>query len=376
MTSALRFQGRIVRAAVCREVNQPLEIEELEIAEPGPGEVMVRLGASGVCHSDLHVLNGEWSEVRPIVLGHEGAGTVVALGTGVNQLAIGDPVVLSWLPSCGRCRHCHAGRPQLCLAAPDTVFSHLLPDGTSRLRSGDEQIRSMLTVGSFGEYTVVPERGAIPIDASVPADRAAVVGCAVTTGVGAAVNTARVFPGESVAVIGCGGVGISIIQGCAAQAADPLIAVDTHADKLAAAARLGATHTVDASAREPVAAVRDICPDGVDYAFEAIGLQSTIEHALSMLGNGGATVLVGMPPDGVSVKLDPNRVAGFEHRVLGCNYGSSNPAVDFPRILRLYQSGRLDLDAMITRRIGLEQINDAFAEMARGEGIRTVIIYD
>ncbi|MGH2938185.1 MAG: Zn-dependent alcohol dehydrogenase [Solirubrobacterales bacterium] len=376
MSAAASFEGRTTRAAVLREIGRPLEIEELEIAEPGPGEVMVKLAAGGACHSDLHVLNGEWAEVRrPIVLGHEGAGRVEAVGPGVEKLTPGDRVLLSWLPSCGRCRYCMSARPQLCAAAPETVFENLARDGTTRLRAGDEGVYSMLTVGSMGEHTVVPESGAIPLEDSVPFDRAAVVGCAVTTGFGAAVKTARIGPGESAAVIGCGGVGLSVLQGCAAQSAEPLIAVDTNPDKLAVASRFGATHTIDASREDPVAAVLSLT-GGVDFAFEAIGLKATIEQALGMLAPGGATVLVGMPPDGVKVEIDPNLMAGFEHRVLGCNYGSCNPAIDFPRILALYRRGRVDLDSMITRRISLEQVNEAFEEMAAGQGIRSVVIHE
>jgi S-(hydroxymethyl)glutathione dehydrogenase/alcohol dehydrogenase len=373
--SPASFEGRTTRAAVLREVGRSMEIEELEIAEPGPGEVMVRLAAGGACHSDLHILNGEWAEALPIVLGHEGAGTVEAVGAGVEKLAPGDRVLLSWLPSCGRCRYCLTGRPQLCAAAPETVFQHVGRDGTTRLRAGDESVHSMLTVGSFGERTVVPESGAIRIDDSIPLDHAAVVGCAVTTGFGAAVKTARISAGDAAVVIGCGGVGLSVLQGCASQAANPLIAVDTNPEKLATASRFGATHTIDASKVDAVAAVRELTDGGVDFAFEAIGLRATIEQGLSMLAPGGAAVLVGMPPDGVKVEIDPNRVAGFEHRVLGCNYGSCNPAIDFPRILGLYQRGRVDLDSMITRRISLEQVNEAFAEMAAGDGIRTVVVY-
>jgi S-(hydroxymethyl)glutathione dehydrogenase/alcohol dehydrogenase len=378
MTSAaVSFEGRTTRAAVFREIGRPLEIEELQIAEPGPGEVMVKLGAGGACHSDLHVLNGEWAEIRrPIVLGHEGAGTIEAVGAGVEKLAPGDRVLLSWLPSCGHCRYCLTGRPQLCAAAPRTVFENLARDGTTRLRAGDEDVYSMLTVGSMGERTVVPESGAIPLDDSVPFDRAAVVGCAVATGFGAAVKTARVSAGQSAVVIGCGGVGLSVLQGCAAQSADPLIAVDTNPDKLATASRFGATHTIDASTADPVAAVTELTDGGVDFAFEAIGLKATIQQGLAMLAPGGAAVLVGMPPDGVKVEIDPNLMAGFEHRVLGCNYGSCNPAIDFPRILGLYQRGRIDLDSMITRRISLEEVNDAFEEMTAGHGIRSVVVYD
>jgi S-(hydroxymethyl)glutathione dehydrogenase/alcohol dehydrogenase len=377
MSDPARFEGRMIRAAVLREINRPLEIEELEIAEPGAGEVMVRLAASGTCHSDLHCINGEWAETRlPIVLGHEGAGEVVAVGPGVERVGVGDRVALSWLPSCGRCRQCFAGRPQLCEMALETVHENLMPDGTSRLRSGDEMVSSMLTVGSLGEYTVVPENGAIRIDDSVPLDLAAVVGCAVATGVGAVLNTARLEAGRSAAVVGCGGVGISVVQGCMAMAADPLIAIDANPEKLALAARLGATHTVDAASVDAVEAVREITGGGVDYAFEAIGLKTTIEQAIAMLGPAGTAVLVGMPPDGTTAEIDPMTVTSFEQRILGCIYGSCNPPVDFPRILGLHRRGRLDLDSVVTRRIRLEDVNEAFDAMAAGEGVRTVVVYE
>jgi S-(hydroxymethyl)glutathione dehydrogenase/alcohol dehydrogenase len=376
MSEGPRFDGRSTRAAVLREYGRPPEIEELEIAEPGPGEVLVRLRASGICHSDLHALRGDWADIfPPVVLGHEGAGTVEAVGAGVERVSPGDAVILSWLPSCGQCAQCLSGRPQLCMAAPETVFANLMPDGTSRLRKGDEPIRSMLTVGSFGEHTVVPEAGAIPIPSGIPFDRAAVVGCAVTTGFGAAFNTAAVEPGQSAVVIGCGGVGLSVVQGCRFRQVSPLIAIDSSGDKAALAKDFGATHAIDASREDPAAAVREIAPDGVDFAFEAIGLGTTVEQALAMLGPGGAAVLVGMPADGVKAQIEPALMAGFEHRVLGCNYGSSDPAVDFPRILDLDRKGDLDLDALITRRISLEQIGEAFAAIERGEGIRSVVIY-
>jgi S-(hydroxymethyl)glutathione dehydrogenase / alcohol dehydrogenase len=377
MSDGARFEGRMIRAAVLREIGRPLEIEELEIAEPGVGEVMVRLAASGTCHSDLHIINGEWAETRrPIVLGHEGAGEVVAVGAGVDRVGVGDHVALSWLPSCGHCRQCFAGRPQLCQEALETVHENLMPDGTSRLRSGDEAVSSMLTVGSLGECTVVPENGAIRIDKSVPLDLAAVVGCAVATGVGAVVNTARIEAGQSVAVVGCGGVGISVVQGATAMSAEPLIAIDTNAEKLALAKRLGATHTVDASSVDAVEAVREITGGGVDFAFEAIGMRATIEQTIAMLGPAGSAVLVGMPPDGTTAQIDPMTITSFEQRILGCIYGSCNPPVDFPRILGLHHRGRLDLDSVVSRRIPLEQVNDAFTAMAAGEGVRTVVVYD
>lgn len=377
-TPGARFEGRTMRAAVFRDVGRPLEIEEVEVAEPGPDEVLVRLAASGVCHSDLHVLNGDWPSVStPLVLGHEGAGVVERVGDGVDSVGAGDPVVLSWLPGCGRCRYCRTGRPHLCRGAAKTVFENVMADGTPRLRIGEEGVRSFLTVGSLGEYTVVPESGAIPVDRGIALDRAAMVGCAVSTGVGAVINTARVSAGDGVAVIGCGGVGLSVVQGCVAQAADPLIAVDTGADKLELARKLGATHTVAAGDVDPLAAVAEITGgEGVDFAFEAIGSKATIEQAIELLAAGGAAVIVGIPAEGVAVELDPVALSGEERRVIGCNYGSCNPPVDFPRLLALSEHGRLDLDALISRRLPLEQVNEAFAAMERGEGVRNVIVHE
>ncbi|HEY5334225.1 MAG TPA: alcohol dehydrogenase catalytic domain-containing protein, partial [Solirubrobacterales bacterium] len=299
-----RFQGRTMRAAVMRGINRGLEIEELEIAEPGPGEVLVRLGASGVCRSDLHVWNGDWPEVPvPIVLGHEGAGVVEEVGSRVDRVAPGETAILSWLPSCGACRSCLAGKPYLCLTAPDTVYRHVMPDGTTRLRSGDEAVHSFLTVGSFGEFAVVPESGVVPIEGTVGMDRAALVGCAVATGFGAVANTARVTVGASAAVIGCGGVGLSVIQACRAHVTAPLIAVDRDASKLAAARDFGATHVIDASRSDPISAIAEISGGvGVEFAFEAIGLKATIEQAISVLAPGGMAVLVGMPAEGVMVE--------------------------------------------------------------------------
>jgi S-(hydroxymethyl)glutathione dehydrogenase / alcohol dehydrogenase len=375
--SLARFEGRTMRAAVLRETGRAREVEEVEIAEPGEREVLVRMVASGVCHSDYHVVQGDWVDVAlPIVLGHEGAGIVEAVGAGVRRVAPGDAVVLSWMPTCGDCRFCRAGRPQLCATAFALAHRNVLFDGTTRLRSKREPLFSFLAVGSFGEYAVVPEGGAVPITEDVPLDRAAVVGCAVATGFGAATNTVRIPTGASSVVLGCGGVGLSVVQGCAAQSADPVIAVDLDDEKLALARRLGASHTINAAPVDPVAAVAQLTEGcGADFVFEAIGLKATLEQALAMLAPGGTAVVVGLTPDGVKIEVDPTSFSGFEHKLVGSNYGSCNPALDFPKLLQLYQRGRLDLDALITRRLELDDINDAFADMARGEGVRTVITY-
>jgi S-(hydroxymethyl)glutathione dehydrogenase/alcohol dehydrogenase len=365
-----------MRAAVFREVAHPLEVEEIEVAEPAAGEVLVRVAASGVCHSDYHVVLGEWASPVPVILGHEGAGVVEAVGPGVERVGVGDHVVMAWGPACGRCEYCISGRPQLCQVATTTTYESVMFDGTTRLRQGGVGIHPYLAVGSFGELAVVPETGAIPIRRDVPLDRAALTGCALATGFGAVVNTARVPVGASVAVVGCGGVGMSIIQGASVSSASPLIAIDVAGEKLELARSLGATETVDAADEDAVEAVRRLTGGrGVDFAFEAIGLAATIEQAAAMLAPRGTAVLVGMAPDGVRVALDPLLIADREHRIIGCNYGSCRPAVDFPRLLDLYMNGVIDLDAMITRRLRLEDVGEGFEAMRRGESVRSLVVH-
>ena len=368
------FDGRTMRAAVMYEVDQPLVVEEIEIAEPGPGEVLVKLAAASICHSDLHALLGEWGAPLPIVLGHEGAGTVEALGPGVTRHAVGDPVVLSWTPGCERCRFCLSGRPNLCEKLAETVHANVMYDGTTRMRKDCRPIYTYMGTATFGQYTVVPESGAVAIPRDVPTDVAAVVGCAVTTGFGAATKTVRIPPGDSAVVLGVGGVGLSVLQGCAAQSAGVIAAVDVHDDKLALAKKAGATHVINAREIDPVAAIAELTDGrGADFAFEAIGLKATIEQALAMLGSRGTAVLVGMPPEGVTFEADPTLIAAMELSIVGSNYGSANPAVDIPRIIGLAKAGRVDLSSLITARTTLDGINDAFDAMKRGEGIRTVL---
>lgn len=370
----MAFEGRTMRAAVMYGVNQPLVVEEIEIAEPGPGEVMVKLEASSVCHSDLHALDGGWPPPVPIVLGHEGAGTIAAIGPGVTRHAIGNPVSLSWTPGCERCRFCLVGRPNLCEELAETVFANVMRDGTTRMRKGDQPIHTFMGTASFAEFTVVSETAAVAIPHGTPMDVAAVVGCAVTTGFGAATKTVHIAPGDTAVVIGLGGVGLSAVRGCVAQSAGTVIAVDVHDDKLALATQAGATHVVNGREADAVAAVWEITAGrGADFAFEAIGLKQTIEQAIAMLGSRGTAVLVGMPPEGVRFEADPTTLALMELSIVGSNYGSANPPVDFPRILGLAQSGHLELASLITSRMGLDDINDAFDAMKRGEGLRTVI---
>jgi S-(hydroxymethyl)glutathione dehydrogenase/alcohol dehydrogenase len=364
-----------MRAAVLHQARGSLEIEQLEVAEPEPGEVLVELLASGICHSDARVLAGEWSAPMPLVLGHEGAGVVAAVGARVERLVPGDPVILSWCPDCGRCEWCLTGRPQLCERAARTAYASVMPDGTTRLRSGSRPVYAYLGTGTLAQYAVVPEAAVIPIQRHVPPDQAALVGCAIATGFGAVVNTARVPVGASVAIVGLGGVGTAAVQGAAAAGARIIVAIDIHGEKLELARALGATHGVDASREDPAEAVRAITnARGVDFAFEAAGLPETIQQAEAMLAAAGTLVLVGMPPQGAMVALDPLRIADRELRVIGSNYGSSRPAIDFIRIIELAQRGTLNLERMVSRRLPLERVGEGFAAMACGEGPRTVIL--
>lgn len=362
----------MVNAAVWDGEGEPLRVERLRLIDPGPGEVMVRLRASGVCHSDLHIVAGDWPRPTPVVLGHEGAGVIEDVGAGVVGLAPGDHVVLSWTPYCGRCRPCLHGRTVLCEEASATGN---LMGGARRLWRGDEPVRSGAGVGAFAEATVVPASAAIPIRRDVPFEIAAIVGCAVTTGVGAVINTARVQPGDDVLVIGCGAVGLSAILGARLVSAGRIIACDVVPEKLELARSLGATHVVPAS-DDLAAAVREVCDGrGVDFAFEAIGRGDTIGQAFDAIAPGGAVVVVGQAAAGVRISVDAYEVSDREKRIIGSNYGSARPALDFPRLLDWYAEGRLDLAPLVARRVPLGEINDAFDELRRGRSTRTVVVH-
>ena len=359
---------RAVRAAVF-DGPRRISVETLELEAPREREVLVRLGASGVCHSDLHVLDGEWPRPTPVVMGHEGAGIVEALGPGVSGVSVGDQVVLSWLYACGRCEHCLAGRGWACSGtrAPECVMA----DGTTRFRRpSGENVRTYLAVGSMAERTVVPEAGAIPVSREVPPEVAALIGCAVTTGVGAVVNTARVEPAASVVVLGCGGVGLSVVMGAALAGATSIVAVDLSDEKLALAQELGATH----AARSPEEA-RRLLPRGADYVFEAIGLVGTIEAVPELLRAGGVGVLVGLTAADVRASFDVYAFVDSGKALVGSAYGSAVPALDFPRIAELYLAGKLPLDRLVSHRIGLDDLEEAFAAMRRGERARSVVVF-
>jgi len=359
-----------VNGAVFLGQGSEMPIEELELAEPGVGEVLVRYGASGLCHSDLSVLNGTLPIPGPSILGHEGAGTVEAVGSGVEKVKVGDTVVVSFIPACGQCWHCVRGESQLC----DVGF--FAPPKFTRA-DGAMLAGALGGCATFAECTVIHERSVVKVETDVPVEQLALIGCGVTTGMGAVLNTARVEPGSTVAVIGCGGVGTAAIQGARIAGASMVVAVDTLQSKVDMAMKLGATHGVVAGdGRDPVAAVKELTGGrGVDYAFEVIGFAETLAQAYGMVRRRGTAVAVGVPKFDASLQVPIGDLIFGEKTVIGSLYGSAQVMRDFPRLVRLVESGQLDLDAMVSSTISLDQVNDGFRAMQAGEVIRSVITY-
>lgn len=357
-----------IQAAVLSAPQAPVAVETVELDEPGPGEVLVRYRASGVCHSDLHVVDGAWPRPMPVVAGHEGAGVVEAVGPGVTHVKPGDHTVLTWLYPCGTCALCVRGRSWLCQGT--TAGKHVLADGTTRVRRLDgSPLFQYLAIGTLAEAAVVPAAACVPVPKELPFDVAALIGCGVATGVGAVVNTARVTPGTKVCVVGCGGVGLSAVMGAALAGADPIIAVDLSPASLALATEVGATHTVLAQPgwEDQVS--------GVEYGFDCIGSPAVVRSLARTLLPGGAVVLVGMTAQGVQIEADGYRFPDSGLSLIGSAYGSCVAAVDFPRIARLHLAGRLPLEKLVTRRIGLDQVNEALEAMRRREGGRSVVVF-
>ena len=360
-----------MKAAVFPAVNTPLPIEDVNIDGPMAREVVVRTAASGVCHSDLHFIEGLYPMVTPSILGHEAAGVVEEVGELVTYLQPGDHVISCLSVFCGHCRQCLSGHPSRCSQRPRRAEGEpprlSLQDGTP--------INQGFNLSSYGERMLVHENALVKIDDDMPLDRAALIGCGVITGVGAVFNTARIEPGCSVAVFGLGGVGLAVVQGARIAGARQIIAVDVVEPKLTRALEVGATHVVDASSRDPVEAIRDLSGGGVDYSFEAIGLKIAAEQAWNCLIPGGTATVVGMIPVGEKVEIE-GRMFLSERKIQGSGMGSNRFRTDMPRLIDLYRQGRLLLDEMITRRGRLEDVNEAFRAMKAGEVTRSVLMYD
>ena len=363
-----------MKAAVMRSNNEPLVIEDLSIDDPGPGEVLVKTAASGICHSDLHVIEGGIPVPAPCVLGHEPAGVVEAVGPDITSVEPGDHVIACLSRYCGTCRFCAAGRPYLC-----TEGFAGRPGGnmTPALKDGDgEPVAQFASLSSFAEKMLTTERSVVKIRKDMPLDRASLIGCGVTTGVGAALHTVDIRAGETVVVIGCGGVGLSAIQGARITGAGKIIAVDAQPWKFELARSCGATDCVDASEGRSVEAVHDLTGGGADFVFECIGLVPTVEQAVQMTGRGGTTVLVGVVPVTQNVSINAADLTLQEKKITGSLMGSNRFQYDMPRYIEFYLDGRLHLDEMISSRIPLEGVNDAFDAMRKGEAARQVIVFE
>ena len=362
-----------MRAPLLYQQGQPLGVEDIELDDPRDGEVLVRMVASGVCHSCLHAADGPWADTpTPMVLGDEGAGVVEAVGPGVRSVQPGDHVILSWAPSCGHCRYCATGRPQLCERRPKP---HHMFDGTTRMRWQGRPVYHYGYVASFAPYSVVPESCAVPVRKDMPLDKAALIGCSVMTGTGAALNTAKVPAGASLAVFGAGGIGLNAIQGGELAGATPIIAVDAVDAKLEFARGFGATHLINARKEDPVTAIRRITGRGADYTIVAVGDGGVMRQAYDALASGGTCVVIGIAPSGTTLTLDAHLIAGREKRLVGSCYGSASVQADFPRMVDLYMSGRLKIDQLITNRYGIEDANEAFRALAAGEVARGLIVF-
>lgn len=362
-----------ITGAVHSEPGRPLEVRELELAPPRHDEVLVRLHASGICRSDLSLQAGKWPVPLPIVLGHEGAGVVEAVGPGVAESRVGEHVVLTFAPACGRCRFCLAGRANLCSTAATAYDTGTMLDGTTRLALDGQPVHHLAVVSSFATRAVVPATAAIPIAAELDLSFACLLGCGITTGVMAVTRRANVRPGESVAVFGCGGVGLAAVQGARLVSAEPVIAVDPVAWKRELALRLGATHALDPGESDASEAVRAIVPGGVDYAFEALGAPEVAEQAFRSVRDGGATVLIGQPAVGVAAAFPVYDLTQFEHSILGTNLGGATPALHVPQLASLAASGRLDLESLVTHRFPLERVNEAIETASSGAAARVVL---
>jgi S-(hydroxymethyl)glutathione dehydrogenase/alcohol dehydrogenase len=361
-----------VKAAVMYEVNKPLVIEDVRIDKPRAREVLIRTRAVGVCHSDLHFLDGSFPYPLPVILGHEASGVVEEVGADVRGVKAGDHVITCLTAFCGHCEHCLNGRMNLCIS-PETRREPTDPQ--QRLAKNGGPVNQFANLSAFAEMMLVHEHACVAIRKDMPFDRAALIGCAVLTGVGAVTRRANVMVGETVAVIGCGAVGLAAINGAAIAGAGRVIAIDRVGSKLNLARHFGATDVIDASKEDPVAKVIEMTGGGVPHSFEAVGLKQTAEQAFKMLRRGGTANVIGMIAVGVNIEI-PGRDFLGEKSIRGCFMGSNRFPLDMPRLVDLYMAGKLKLDDMISQRIGLKEINSAFDELKRGELARSVILFN
>jgi len=366
------WQDRRMKAAVLNTIPGPLDVENITIDKPGPREVLIRTVAAGLCHSDLHVMEGLLPNPVPVVMGHESAGVVEAVGSDVAEFKAGDHVITCLSVFCGSCRNCLTGHSYLCTNRALTMRAK---GAGSRLSRDGTPLQQFANLGGFAEEMLVHENAVVKVTPDMPLDRAALVGCGVMTGFGAVTNEAKVEAGATVAVVGCGGIGLSAVQGAALSGASRVIAVDVNPLKLKFAEQMGATDLVDASQVDPIGAVKDLTDGGVDYAFECIGLKQTAEQVFYMIRQGGMAYIVGVIPQGVNIELPGLAFLGAKG-VRGVNMGSNRFKVDMPRLCTLYLQGRLKLDEMISARIKIEDVNRGYEAMKAGEVARSVIMFE
>lgn len=365
-----------MRAAVLTTVNKPLEILDLDQEGPKAGEVRVQVKAAGVCMSDWHIMNGDWPLPLPMVLGHEAAGVVVELGPGVTNVKKGDHVIFSFRPHCGTCRYCSSGRTVLCIGHNDTP-RWLMHDGTARVRLNGEPVNQMARIGTFSEYVVCPAEQVVTVRNDLPWTHAAIIGCSVATGVGAVIRHAQVEAGSSVLVVGCGGVGLNVVQGAKLAGARTIIACDLLDNKLAYAKAFGATHTINSKTDDVVKRVRELTGGlGVEYAFDAIGTEATTLQIVDAIAPGGHAVIVGIPAASARAPVSPLQIVYGEKKITGTYYGSIRPTVDFGMLADLDMDKRINLDDLISRTYSFDQINEGFDLLRKGSVARGVIVFN
>ncbi len=355
--------------------SKPISIEEVTLDPPGPNEVLVRIGGAGLCHSDLSVMNGARPRPEPLVLGHEGAGSIVEVGSAITDIAPGDHIVFQFSPSCGRCRRCMEGRPQVCEAGAKAKAAGDLMGGGRRIVDADgNRIAHHTGVSCFAEYAVADRGSVVVIDKDLPLHEAALFGCAVMTGVGAVINTARILPGDTVAIIGLGGVGLNGVLGAKLAGAETIIAIDIADDKLGLARQFGATHTIDARDVNHAEQVRDLTNGGVDFAVDLAGAIPAMKTAYEITRYGGTVVTAGLSPSTAEFSFIQSNLVSEEKAIKGSYMGSCVPVRDIPRFISLYRQGRLPIDKLIGRQVGLDGLNEGFDRLQKGEAIRQICI--